>query len=207
MKHLVKYGVVLSFFMTLLACSSGSQRVSEQPVLNTQGSSETYKIGVGDELQINVWRNEELSVEVPVRPDGKISMPLIGDIDASGASTEELAANITSSLSQYIRNPQVTVIVRTPSSSDFQRRVRITGSVENPMSVPYREGMTVLDLVLLAGGANEFAAPNKAKLYRKSGAEVKVYPVNLEDILKKGDLETNYPLQASDIITVPERLF
>lgn len=207
MNRLVRILGVCCLLVGVFGCSSGPQRVSEQPLLNTQEETATYKIGVGDDLQINVWRNEELSVQVPVRPDGKISMPLIGDIGASGTSTEELAGIITESLSEYIRNPQVTVIVRTPSSSDFQRRVRITGSVENPMSVPYREGMTVLDLVLLAGGANEFAASNRSKLYRKSGNEVKVYPINLEDILKRGDLETNYPLQASDIITVPERLF
>ena len=94
-----------------------------------------------------------------------------------------------------------------PSSSDFQRRVRITGAVSNPQSIPYREGMTVLDLVLLAGGPNQFASANKAKLYRKVGGELKVYPIKLDDLINDGEVETNYSLQPSDIVTVPERSF
>src|SRR5690606_14325458 len=179
----------------------------EQPPRMDAGMLVEYKIGVGDALDINVWRNPELSVSVPVRPDGKVSMPLIGDIKAAELTTTELSANIVKSLTQYIRNPQVTVIVSNPSSSDFQRRVRITGAVNSPQSIPYRDGMTVLDLVLIAGGVNEFASPNKAKLYRKVKGELKVYPVYLNDLVKKGEVSTNYPLQPSDIVTVPERNF
>ncbi|HCS64577.1 MAG TPA: sugar ABC transporter substrate-binding protein [Cellvibrio sp.] len=166
-----------------------------------------YRIGVGDALSVNVWRNPEMSLNVPVRPDGKISMPLIGDIMAADLTTEQLSQNITKSLTTYIRSPQVTVIVTNPSSSDFQRRVRITGAVASPQSIPYREGMTVLDLVLLAGGPNQFASANKAKLYRKVNNELKVYPIKLEDLINDGDVATNYPLQPSDIVTVPERNF
>ncbi|WP_323814297.1 XrtA/PEP-CTERM system exopolysaccharide export protein [Cellvibrio sp. NN19] len=166
-----------------------------------------YKIGVGDDLSINVWRNPELSLSVPVRPDGKISMPLIGDIVAADLTTDQLSKNITTSLTTYIRSPQVTVIVANPSSSDFQRRVRITGAVTNPQSIPYREGMTVLDLVLLAGGPNPYASANKAKLYRKVNDEVKVYSIKLDDLINDGDVTTNYALQPSDIVTVPERSF
>jgi len=171
------------------------------------GLLEEYRIGVGDALEVNVWRNPELSVSVPVRPDGKISMPLVGDIVAAQLTATELSSNIAVSLTEYVRNPQVTVIVSNPSSSDFQRRVRITGAVNNPQSIPYREGMTVLDLVLLAGGTNEFASPNRTKLYRKINGELKVYPVYLNDLINKGKVTTNYPLQPSDIVTVPERSF
>ena len=170
-------------------------------------SVEAYQIGVGDQLRIDVWGNDKLSLEVPVRPDGKISMSLIGDVLAAGKTTESLGASISTELLEYIKNPQVSVIVTSPSSSDFQHRIRVTGAVNSPQSVPYRKGMTVLDLVLLAGGANEFALPNNSKLYRKSQGEVKVYPIYLDDILKAGKLESNYMLAPSDIVTVPERSF
>jgi polysaccharide biosynthesis/export protein len=106
-----------------------------------------------------------------------------------------------------VRNPQVTIIVANPSSSDFQRRVRITGAVNSPQSIAYRDGMTVLDLVLLAGGPNQFASANKAKLYRKINGEIKVYSIRLDDLMSDGDVATNYPLQPSDIVSVPERAF
>ncbi|MAN51417.1 MAG: sugar ABC transporter substrate-binding protein [Marinimicrobium sp.] len=166
-----------------------------------------YRIGVGDSLRINVWRNAELSSDVPVRPDGRISMPLIGDVPVAGRTTEELASALTESLTDYVRNPQVTVIVTNPASADFQLRVRITGAVTNPQSLAYREGMTVLDLVLMAGGPNEFASPNKAKLYRRVDGELKVYPIYLNDLIERGKVDTNYTLQPSDIVAVPERAF
>lgn len=191
--------------LCLVACSN-SKQIQMPPAADVVVLSE-YLIGVGDDLQINVWRNPELSLAVPVRPDGKISMPLIGDIMAADLTATQLSGNIVKSLSSYVKSPQVTVIVANPSSSDFQRRVRITGAVRNPQSIPYREGMTVLDLVLLAGGPNEFASANKAKLYRKTNGEIKVYPVKLGDLINDGEVETNYPLQPSDIVTVPERAF
>lgn len=190
----------------LVGACSGNKTVAP-PVSDGAGVLDEYRIGVGDALDINVWRNPELSVSVPVRPDGKISMPLIGDIAAANLTTTELSDDIVKGLTNYVRSPQVTVIVTNPSSSDFQRRVRITGAVNNPQSIPYREGMTVLDLVLLAGGTNEFASGNGAKLYRKVKGTVKVYPVRLNDLVNKGDVSTNYPLQPSDIVTVPERSF
>ena len=192
--------------LTLLAGCSSNKSVQAPAAADAAVLSE-YKIGVGDALVINVWRNPELSLNVPVRPDGKISMPLIGDVAAADLTTDQLSQNITKSLTTFIRSPQVTVIVANPSSSDFQRRVRITGAVSNPQSIPYREGMTVLDLVLLAGGPNQFASANKAKLYRKVGGELKVYPIKLDDLINDGEVETNYSLQPSDIVTVPERSF
>jgi polysaccharide export outer membrane protein len=192
--------------IVLAACSNSSKTVQIPESADAAVLAE-YRIGVGDSLSVNVWRNPEMSISVPVRPDGKISMPLIGDVMAADLTTAQLSKNITNSLTTYIKSPQVTVIVVNPSSSDFQRRVRITGAVENPQSIPYREGMTVLDLVLLAGGPNQFASPNKAKLYRKVNNELKVYPIKLEDLIDDGDVETNYTLQPSDIVTVPERNF
>lgn len=166
-----------------------------------------YNIGVGDELQINVWKNPELSLQVLVRPDGKISLPLIGDILAQGNTASALAKNLTTQISQYIRSPHVNVIVTSAQSIDYLLRVRVTGAVNNPISVPHKDGMTVLDLVLEAGGPTQYASSNRAKLYRKMDGEIKVYPIKLKDILHKGKLVTNYTLAPSDIVTVPERLF
>ncbi len=196
------FGLVLS--LLLWGCSSSG--VNDAPTIAGESLSDVYTIGVGDELRINVWKNPELSVDVPVRPDGKISIPLIGDIRAADRTAPELAEHITKGLKTYIRSPQVTVIVASAGSVDFQRRVRITGAVETPVSIPHRDGMTVLDLVLEAGGPTEFAAPNRAKLYRKVDGEMKVYSIYLDDLLLKGELESNYKLAPSDIITVPERL-
>lgn len=205
MKNFLAIVGVLLAAMVLTACSS--TKPAQIPENADASVLAEYRIGVGDSLSVNVWRNPEMSLSVPVRPDGKISMPLIGDIMAADLTTGQLSQNITNSLTTYIKNPQVTVIVANPSSSDFQRRVRITGAVENPQSIPYREGMTVLDLVLLAGGPNQFASANKAKLYRKVNNELKVYPIKLGDLIDDGDVETNYTLQPSDIVTVPERNF
>ncbi len=191
----------------LMVFSSACSTPSVTPPPQSDALLTEYQIGVGDSLRINVWRNAELSSDVPVRPDGMISLPLVGDIQAAGRTTEELSEDLTVSLTDYVRNPQVTVIVTNPASADFQLRVRITGAVTNPQSLAYREGMTVLDLVLMAGGPNEFASPNKAKLYRRVDGTLKVYPIYLSDLIEKGKVETNYALQPSDIVTVPERAF
>lgn len=194
---------VLSVY--LFACSS-SQTVTKIPSLPSDAPSE-YKIGVADILSVVVWKSPELSTESTVRPDGRISVPLGGDILAAGKGVEELSADIATKLSSYVRNPVVTVMVRNPVSAEYARRIRVTGAVELPQSVQYKEGMTVLDLVLLAGGLTEFAKGNGAKLYRNSGQKVDVYPVNINDILKKGNIQTNYLLAPSDILTIPERTF
>lgn len=201
------FGRILIVLLGLIIGACASQKTPQLPPLSDSGLLSEYRIGVGDTLQISVWRNPELSLSVPVRPDGKISMPLIGDLIAADLTASQLSDNIVKGLASYVRNPQVTVIVTNPSSSDFQRRVRITGAVNSPQSIPYREGMTVLDLVLLAGGPSEFASGNKAKLYRRVNGEVKVYPIKLDDLINDGKIETNYMLQPSDIVTVPERAF
>lgn len=166
-----------------------------------------YEIGVDDQIQVNVWRNPELSVSVPVRPDGMISVPLVGDVEAGGRRPMEVAADIASHLEEYIRNPNVTVIVTDLRSHEFLSRIRVTGAVAAPRSMPHRQGMTVLDAVLEVGGVTEFAAADKTKVYRKTSDGTQVFPVQLGKILKKGDLESNFELQPGDIITVPERFF
>jgi polysaccharide export outer membrane protein len=198
------FGVMITLLLMIGCAPSGPIEI---PEAQSNYSEQEYRIGVADQLSINVWRNADLSIAVPVRPDGKISVPLIGDVLAAGKTAEALANDITNQLTEYIRSPQVTVIVSVPASTAFQQTVRITGAVGTAASVPFRDGMTVLDLVLSAGGPTDFASANKSKLYRQTAGETKTYPIYLNDILKKGRLETNYPLAPGDIISVPERAF
>ena len=200
--------LVLSGLFALLGGCASEQLESGPPPVPTQFAvDKNYHIGVGDQLKIEVWRNPELSGEVPVRPDGKISSPLVGDIVAAGLSTQELANQIKAKLAAYVRNPEVTVIVTNPASADYLRRVRVTGAVRTPLSVTFRQGMTVMDLVLQAGGLTDYASPNSARLYRTVDGKTKVYPIYLGDILQDGNLKTNYDLYPSDVVTVPERSF
>ena len=179
---------------------------------NTVSKSNTspilhYKIGVGDNVRVHVWRNADLSTSVPVRPDGYISMPLLGDIKARGLKPTELAEDIRKKLSSYLRDPRVSVIMQGLSSNEYINRVRVTGAVNRPTSIPFREGMTVLDLILDTGGVSQFASPNKTKIFRKNNGKSEVLKVRLNDILEKADLKTNYAIIPGDVITVPERLF
>ncbi len=199
----------LTIAVLALFCISCSNIKKEKmpPVVESAVTAGEYRIGVDDALDVNVWKNPELSMQVRVRPDGKISMPLIGDLPAADMTSAELANSIGQKLFNYVKNPQVTVIVSNPSSSDFLRRVRVTGAVKSPQSIAYRDGMTVLDLVLLAGGLNDFASGNRATLYRKVDGVTKAYPIKLDDLINDGDVNTNYTLQPSDIVSVPERVF
>jgi polysaccharide export outer membrane protein len=190
-----------------MGCTGATLPDSESQPAFSWGQEGDYRIGADDRLQITVWRNPELSTTVPVRPDGKISVPLIGDVLAGGNTPEQVAATIKQKLSAYIREPNVAVMVVELRSHEFISRVRVTGAVRTPRSMPYRQGMTALDAVLEAGGPNEFAAPNRAKLYRKGKDKTDVIDVELGDILNKGKLQTNITLKPGDVVTVPERLF
>lgn len=168
--------------------------------------SDLYRIGVDDRLQVSVWRNPELSVTVPVRPDGRISVPLIGDVMAGGRAPQEVAADIEKQLAAYVRDPKVAVILVDLRSHEFISRVRVTGAVRQPVSVPYRQGMTVLDAVLQAGGVTDFAAANRSRLHRRdAGGAVETREIRLGDILDGGKLESNLDVRPGDVITVPER--
>lgn len=191
----------------ILAACSTTNTVTEQPVESSIGIVEEYLLGIGDAISVNVWRNPDLSVSVLVRPDGKISVPLAGDIKVDGISAVALSKMIEEKLNSYIRNPKVTVIVTNPTSADFIHRIRVTGAVTAQRSIPYRKGITVLDVVLEAGGVTVFADADDSKLYRQTQEGAKVYPIFLNDILEKGILDSNYTLYPQDIITVPERGF
>jgi polysaccharide export outer membrane protein len=209
-KYLLQ-GLVVSFVAALLitGCAgpsaSSPEKIQQALAVDTRDSVEQYILGATDVVQITVWRNEDLSASVPVRPDGKISVPLVGDVQASGRTPEQLAESIRDTLETYIREPQVSVVVTSMGSHEFTERVRVTGAVTQPLSIPHRSGMTVLDVVLSAGGMTPFAAPNKSMLYRVHEGEVVAIPVRLDDIFTKGNIDTNYSLRPGDIVTVPER--
>ncbi len=210
MRRIQGVSLLLLVFMLIAGCS-GSPYSSEnriQKALERESEPvEEYRIGPSDVLRVVVWRNEDLSVQVPVRPDGRISVPLVGDVPASGETPEDLAGEIEKGLDPYIRQPEVSVIVTQMGSHEFSHRVRVTGAVRQPASQPYRQGMTVMDVVLGAGGLNEFANGDAATLYRQMDGEVVAIPLDLEAILNDGDISTNHRLVPGDIITIPERRF
>jgi polysaccharide export outer membrane protein len=156
-------------------------------------------------LQVFVWLNPELTVTVPVRPDGKISTPLVEDMTAVGKAPSVLARDIETVLAEYVRSPQVNVIVTQPASIFSQ--VKVMGQVQKPQALAFREGMTVLDAVLAVGGLAQFAAPNRAKLLRMENGRQTEIRIRLGRLLNGGDLEQNLPLRPGDVLMVPESRF
>jgi polysaccharide export outer membrane protein len=205
--HQINRLLIAGFLLLLAACATtGSTSAPPKPSPDAQAVS-VYRIGVDDIVDVSVWHNPDLNAKVPVRPDGMISVPLIGDVAAGGKTPEEVSVEIAEKLKAYVRDPQVAVILTELRSHEYLSRVRVTGAVRQPISVPYRQGMTVLDAVLAAGGTTDFAASDRTELYRREGEGTKAYAVRLDQILQKGDLATNYPAQPGDVITVPERVF
>jgi polysaccharide export outer membrane protein len=175
------------------------------PVPTGPGNVENYVIGPGDTLQIFVWRNPELSGTVPVRPDGKISTPLVEDMVATGKSPSALARDIEKVLSEFVRSPQVNVIVSNAVSAFSQ--VKVVGQVKNPQAVAYRNGLKVLDVVLATGGITDFAAGNRARIVRQVDGKSVEIRVKLDDLLNRGDLRQNYELRPGDVFIVPQTRF
>jgi polysaccharide export outer membrane protein len=194
----------------LLGCAGTPNLPSESEAGAGQGPIvlvESYKMAVGDQVQVNVWKKPELSSSVPIRPDGKISLPLIGDVMAAGLEPLELAADIKERLQAFVKLPNVTVILTSVPGQEFLSRIRVTGSVEQNMSMPYHHGMTVLDAVLEAGGVDLYADSNRTKLHRRLGEANETYDIRLKDILEDGDMSSNILLVPGDVITVPARRF
>lgn len=188
-----------------VASQSAAAPQPDSPQSPPAAVSPDYVIGPGDSLQVFVWRSPELSNTVPVRPDGKISTPLVEDMIAVGKTPSQLARDIEKVLAEYIRSPQVNVIVSIPVSAFSQ--IKVIGKVMNPQSMPYREGMRVLDVVLAAGGLGEFAAGNRAKVVRKEHGKEQELRVKLDDLINKGDMKHNLELKPGDVLVVPESFF
>lgn len=164
--------------------------------------SPNYIVGPGDTLQIFVWRNPELSTTVPVRPDGKITTPLVQDMVAVGKTPSELARDIEKVLEEFIRTPQVNIIVSNPVSAFSQ--IKVVGQINTPQSMAFREGMTVLDAVLASGGLAPYAAGNRAKVVRQVGGKQTEIKIKLNDLVNKGAMKHNIKLQPGDVLVVPE---
>jgi polysaccharide export outer membrane protein len=198
MKRLI---ILVATFLSLSAFAAEPDvRPAASPL--TEADAASYIIGPGDELQVFVWRNPELTTAVPVRPDGKISTPLVEDMVAVGKSPTQLSRDIEKVLGEFIRSPQVSIIVTAPKSVFSQ--VRVVGQVRQPQPIPYRQGMTVMDVVLASGGLGEFAAGNRAKIVRKQDGHDVEIKVRLQDLLEDGDMSQNKEVKPGDVLVVPE---
>ena len=164
-----------------------------------------YKIGPLDSVNVNVWRNPELSMSVTVRPDGKISAPLIEDLPALGKDPTTLARDIERALSKYIRDPVVTVIVG-GFVGPYPEQIRVVGEAARPQAIPYRQGMTILDLMIIVGGLTDFADGNNASIMRTSEGNAQ-YNVRLKDLIKRGDISANVDMKPGDILLIPQSWF
>ena len=188
----------------LLGCVSACVSTPPPPDGATARSAaaEQYIIGPGDNLQVFVWRNPDLSVTVPVRPDGKISTPLVENMDAVGKTPSQLARDMEAVLGEYVRSPKVNIIITLAVSTLSQ--VRVVGQVKKPQALPYREGMTVLDVILAVDGLSEFAAGNRSRIVRSEGGTTRKIRVKLDDLLNKGDVSQNFPVRPGDVLVVPQ---
>jgi polysaccharide biosynthesis/export protein len=188
--------------------SSGPQLPAATFVTEQEGPGEEYIIGPLDQLTIFVWRNPELGAKVQVRPDGRITTPLIEDMPAVGKTPTMLAQDIKVQLGQYIRDPLVSVIVDNFAGT-YSQQIRVVGATEKPASLPYRANMTLLDAMIAVGGLSEYAAGNKARLIRQDRASgrQREYAVRIGDLLKRGDSRANVKLEPGDVIIIPESAF
>ncbi|RDI03705.1 XrtA/PEP-CTERM system exopolysaccharide export protein [Caldimonas thermodepolymerans] len=195
---------VLAAFIALLAGCGSIGNYPPAPAV-VDAPDHRYKIGALDTLNIVVWRNPELSTTVTVRPDGRISTPLVEDVMAAGRDPADLARELEKVLSKYIRDPVVTIVV-SGFQGTFSEQIRIVGEAARPQAVPYRQNMTILDVMIQAGGLTDFADGNGAVLVR--GAEGgKQYSLRLNDLLKRGDISANVGVMPGDIIIVPQSWF
>ena len=191
--------------VVVAACGGGTQVVKQAP--EPAAAVETdYRIGPGDSLQIFVWNHPELSVTVPVRPDGKISTPLIENMVAAGKTPSELSRDMETGLAEYVRSPTVNVIV-TSFVGSYSEQIRVVGQAQEPQSLTYRANMTVLDVMIAVGGLAQFAAGNRAVLLRREGDQQLRIPVRLSDLLNDGDISANLPVRPGDVLIIPESRF
>ena len=199
--------------VVIAGCSSGNILSSEQlraaPESNGIASvapSPDYLIGPLDQLEVFVWRAPELSTKVSVRPDGRISTPLVEDMVAAGKTPTRLAKDLEGALGQYVKTPQVSVIVSNFQST-FDQQVRVIGEAQKPIALPYQSGMTVLDVMVAVGGLTQFAAGNKSVLIRGTGEDRQSYRLRLDDLMRKGKISANVPVLPGDVILIPESIF
>ncbi len=196
----------LCLLLIIQACSTSKS--TEHRVINADNNKPTpeYIIGAGDVLRIFVWGNAELSGEIPVRPDGRITTPLVEDIVASGKTPTQLARDMEQKLKRYMKKPVVTVTV-TQFVGRFTEQIRVVGEVASPRTLPYRESITVLDVIIAVGGLTDFAAGNRATIARIVNGKTKKIHLKLDDLLEQGDISENLYMQPGDVLFVPEAWF
>ncbi|WP_213979954.1 XrtA/PEP-CTERM system exopolysaccharide export protein [Sphingomonas sp. dw_22] len=195
----------------LSGCSSSGGRPQLPPaafVASREAPSDQYVIGPLDQLNVFVWRNPELSAKVQVRPDGRITTPLISDMPAVGKTPAMLADDLKIALGEYIKDPIVSVIVENFSGT-YSQQVRVVGATEKPASIPYRANMTILDAMISVGGLSEFASGNRARLirYDKQTGKQTEFRLRLSDLLKNGDTSANVKLEPGDVVIIPQSMF
>lgn len=188
------------------AIGSNEQLPSAQFVSSNEGPGPQYIIGPLDSLEIFVWRFPELSSTVSVRPDGRLSVPLIDDLAATGKTPTQLARDMEDQLAQYIESPVVSVIVN-GFQGPYAQQIRVVGSAALPQAIPYRANMTLLDVMIAVGGMTEFASGNRSTLARVEGNGQKEYTIRLDDLLKDGDVSANVSMKPGDVIIIPESIF
>ena len=201
-RHGSQSGVLAGLVLLLTACASGAP-----PLVGVIGHGDSqYIIGPGDAVNVFVYRVPELSVEVPVRPDGRISTPLVPDILALGKTPSQLATAVQDVLKKYIKDPNVTIMV-TNFAGPPDRQIRVIGEVAQPLSMPYRVQLSLLDVMIASKGTTRFAAGNKSVIVRQEPDGPKTYNVHLDDLLKDGDISQNVAMQPGDTLFVPQAWF
>jgi polysaccharide export outer membrane protein len=188
----------------LAGCASGPGNLPPAPAV-ASGPDYNYIIGAGDSLNIIVWRNPELSATVPVRPDGKISAPLVDELQVQGRTSVEVAREVEKKLGAYVRDPVVTVIV-TGFVGPYSEQIRVVGEAARPQFLPFKQKMTLLDVMIAVGGLTDFADGNGATIVRGSDGN-KQYSVRLRDLIKRGDVSANVEMRPGDILIIPQSLF
>ncbi len=192
------------FIILMTGCSSNKQLTLDPATY--AGGAPLYIIGPGDNVNIFVWGNGELSSSVPVRPDGRITTPLVEDVVASGKTASQLARDMEKELARYIKNPVVTVIV-TGFTGRYSEQIRVIGAAAKAQSLPYREHLTLLDVMISVGGLTELAAGNKASIARVVDGKQQQYNVRLEDLIQDGDITANVDMLPGDVLIIPEAWF
>jgi polysaccharide biosynthesis/export protein len=198
--------VYLCVLGCVVACSSSGTALEDSKPQTAPADQAEYHIGPGDKLNIFVFNQPELSIEVPVRPDGLISTPLVEDLPAAGKTPSQLARDMEKKLAEFIRSPSVNVIV-TGFVGNYGDQVRVVGQAANPQALPYRSGMTLLDVMIAVGGLGEFAAGNRARLIRRVDGKTTETRVRLDDLLNDGDIRANIQVQPGDVLIIPESRF
>jgi len=203
---LIRFALRAIVVVGVLAAAGCGGAPKLPPIDEANKNGTEYLIGPGDGLNIFVWRNPELSATVPVRPDGRISVPLVEDVVAVGKTPTQLARDLEERLKKFVRDPIVTVIT-TGFVGDYTQQVRVIGEAAQPRAVPYRAHMSLLDVMIQVGGLTKFAAGDSAVLVRDIKGVQETYPARIDSLIKDGDVRYNFPMQPGDILIIPQSSF